>query len=178
MYAQQDVCSCCFWDQGQKGMKCIPTPAISAFLAFFSPRLAFWLSPSAEVSLHPPGEVEEGTSLLALWVRKVVMGWGKNKWLLSLLRVSQLGNGRWEEKATLQTTRPLTIFFVQEELCMLMEKWILEHTSSLHTAHNSFVSQPDQQPSVFYHVRVTHKSCEILSITCKICKIHYEFESP
>lgn len=91
---------------------------------------------------------------------------------------SQLGNGRWEEKATLQTTRPLTIFFVQEELCMLMEKWILEHTTSLHTAHNSFVSQPDQHPSVFYHVRVTHKSCEILSITCKICKIHYEFESP
>lgn len=123
----------------------------------------------------PTGRCGGRHHLLALWVRKVAMGWVKSKWLLSLLRASQLGNGRSEGKATLKTTHPLTIFFRQEELCILMEKWILEHTSSLHTAHNSFVSQPDQHPSVFYHVRVIHKSCEILSITCKI---PYEFESP
>lgn len=70
---------------------------------------------------------------------------------------------------------PLTIFFVQGELCLLMEKWILKHTSSLHIAHTSFISQPDQHPSVFYHVRVTYKSCEILSISCKI---PHECEAP
>lgn len=104
-------CSCCLWDQGgRKGMKHIPTPAIQAFLAFFSPTLVFWLCLRAEVSLRPLGDVEEGSSLLARWERVGSMVWMKNKWLLSFLRGFQLGNGRQEGKGTLETTVPWQYF--------------------------------------------------------------------